>query len=94
MPPDVWYVFRALNRSAFRVLELLYDRGSMGFSDLQKEIGLRGGALMYVVRDLMYGGFVSHPRRGLYAVTGRGKKLVEAVRSGRLWDAILSVFSS
>ncbi len=90
MPVDVWYVFRALGRRHFAVLERLYG-GDATFSELSLHVQLRGGGLVFVLSDLLQGGFVERVSRGVYRITDRGRRLVDAVRAGTLWDAIRSV---
>ncbi len=90
-PDDIVGVLSALQRTRYKLLKVLYDYGGpIRYRDLIRETALGEGAFYTNLRQLMYYGFISQQDRGVFQLTYKGKKLVEAVESGKLWEAIRS----
>ena len=76
-----WYfLFRSPAR--LKILELLYERGPLTFSELRKELGLGVGTIYYhlsIISDL-----IRRDARRRYALNELGLRVYRAIRDGSL----------
>ena len=88
VPDDLIPVIVALNKTRYEMLKTLYYKNQSKYSDMITAHGLGLGQFYMHVHTLTKHGLIRKKNRGVYEITDLGRRIVEAVETGTLWNKI------